>query len=112
MFGRLELGEALGVEPGDGERGRERFELGADEERLAELCTGERPHAHTPVRHELDEPKGGEAAKRLAYELHGQLAYADIDEVFKSGLHEYLTSVLEQIAELGDRIQRAYLGAV
>jgi uncharacterized alpha-E superfamily protein len=51
-------------------------------------------------------------AKRLAYELHARLSYADIEEVFQSGLHEYLTEVLADIGELGNRIQRAYLGAV
>ena len=52
------------------------------------------------------------AAKRLAYELHARLSYADIEEVFQGGLHEYLDGVLADINELGSRIQRAYLGAV
>jgi len=29
-----------------------------------------------------------QAAKRLAHELHARLTYADIEEVFQSGLHE------------------------
>jgi uncharacterized alpha-E superfamily protein len=37
--------------------------------------------------------------------------HADIEEMFQGGLHEYLTDVLEDIGELGSRIQRAYLGA-
>jgi uncharacterized alpha-E superfamily protein len=53
-----------------------------------------------------------QSAKRLANELHARLSYADIEEVFQSGLHEYLTEVLADIGELGNRIQRAYLGAV
>src|SRR5438552_2654784 len=53
-----------------------------------------------------------EPAKRLAYELHARLSYADVEEVFQGGLHEFLTAVLEEIGELGSRIQRAYLGAV
>jgi uncharacterized alpha-E superfamily protein len=56
--------------------------------------------------------QGGQSAKRLAYELHARLSYADIEEVFQSGLHEYLTEVLADIGELGSRVQRAYLGAV
>ena len=64
---------------------------------------GARPH---PRR------RSDESAKRLAYELHARLSYADIEEVFQGGLHEYLTAVLEDIDELGSRIQRAYLGAV
>ena len=53
-----------------------------------------------------------QAAKRLAHELHARLTYADIEEVFQSGLHEFLTACLADIDELGNRIQRAYLGAV
>jgi uncharacterized alpha-E superfamily protein len=66
------------------------------------------------VKEAMDRIRGqkDQAAKRLAYELHARLSYADIDEVFQSGLHEYLTDVLAQIGELGGRIQRAYLGAV
>jgi uncharacterized alpha-E superfamily protein len=52
------------------------------------------------------------AAKRLAYELQARLTYADIEEVFQNGLHEFLTSCLEDIGELGSRVQRAYLGMV
>jgi uncharacterized alpha-E superfamily protein len=66
------------------------------------------------VKDALDRIRGerDEAAKRLAYELHARLSYADIDEVFQGGLHEYLTEVLTDIGELGSRVQRAYLGAV
>jgi uncharacterized alpha-E superfamily protein len=53
-----------------------------------------------------------QSAKRLANELHARLSYADIEEVFQGGLHEYLTDVLADIGELGNRIQRAYLGAI
>ncbi len=53
-----------------------------------------------------------QAAKRLAHELHARLTYADIEEVFQSGLHEFLTACLADIDELGNRIQRAYLGTV
>jgi uncharacterized alpha-E superfamily protein len=52
------------------------------------------------------------AAKRLAYELHARLTHADIEEIFHSGLHEYLNDCLADFGELGNRIQRAYLGAV
>jgi uncharacterized alpha-E superfamily protein len=56
--------------------------------------------------------QGDQSAKRLAYELHARLSYADIEEVFQGGLHEYLATCLADIQELGSRIQRAYLGAV
>jgi uncharacterized alpha-E superfamily protein len=51
------------------------------------------------------------AAKRLASELHARHTNADIEEIFQHGLHEYLTRCLEDISELGNRIQRAYLGS-
>jgi uncharacterized alpha-E superfamily protein len=52
------------------------------------------------------------AAKRLASELHARLTNADIDEIFRDGLHEYLTDCIADMHELGGRIQRAYLGGV
>jgi uncharacterized alpha-E superfamily protein len=60
----------------------------------------------------LDRIEGQDrAAKRLASELHARLTHADIDEIFRAGLHEYLTEFLADTYELGLRIQRAYLGA-
>ena len=50
------------------------------------------------------------AAKRLGSELHARLTNADIDEIFQAGLHEDLTECLADMYELGQRIQRAYLG--
>ncbi len=66
------------------------------------------------VKEAMDRIRGqsDSAAKRLAYELHARLSYADIEEVFQGGLHEYLDGVLADINDLGSRIQRAYLGAV
>lgn len=52
------------------------------------------------------------AAKRLAMELLARLTHADMEEIFQGGLHEFLMSVLADIIELGNRIQRAYLGTV
>lgn len=51
-------------------------------------------------------------AKRLAAELQARLVHGDIEEIFRGGLHEYLTEFLEDIHELGQRIERAYLGAI
>ena len=66
------------------------------------------------IKDSLDRIQGehDQAAKRLAYELHARLTHADIDEIFQNGLHEYLTDCLADFGELGNRIQRAYLGAV
>lgn len=60
----------------------------------------------------MDRIEGSDrAAKRLASELQARLTHADIEEIFQDGLHEYLTQVLEDIHELGVRIQHAYLGS-
>src|SRR5262245_47857447 len=53
-----------------------------------------------------------QAAKRLAAELQARLVHGDIEEIFRGGLHEYLTEFLGDVDELGQRIQRAYLGAL
>ena len=58
------------------------------------------------------EGQNDQAAKRLAGELHARLTHADIEEIFQSGLHEYLEACLDDIGDLGNRIQRAYLGTV
>jgi len=50
--------------------------------------------------------------KRLAGELLSRLTHADIEEIFRGGLHEFLTTCLADFTELGIRIQRAYLGMV
>jgi len=50
------------------------------------------------------------SAKRLASELYARLTHADIGEIFQNGLHEYLTECIADMHELGNRIQRAYLG--
>jgi uncharacterized alpha-E superfamily protein len=56
--------------------------------------------------------KQDKGTKRLAGELHVRLTHADIEEIFQGGLHEYLEQCLDDIGELGNRIQRAYLGTI
>ena len=53
-----------------------------------------------------------QAAKRLAAEIAARLTYSNIDEIFETGVHEYVDACLADINELTLRIQRAYLGAV
>jgi len=50
--------------------------------------------------------------KRLSAEMQARLVHGDIEEIFAHGLHEYLTDFLDDANELGQRIQRAYLGAL
>ncbi|MFC7047648.1 alpha-E domain-containing protein [Emcibacter nanhaiensis] len=45
---------------------------------------------------------------RLAGSLYSQLGYAQIEEVFQGGLHEYLTEFLARTNALGDEIARNY----
>ena len=70
-------------------------------------CLEEIEHALERLHGQHDQP-----AKRLAGELQARLVHGDIDEIFRGGLHEYLTQFLTDIWELGYRIERAYLGAL
>ena len=70
-------------------------------------CLEQIDQALSRVQGQNDQP-----AKRLAGELQARLVHGDIDEIFRGGLHEYLTEFLEDIHELGQRIERAYLGAI
>jgi uncharacterized alpha-E superfamily protein len=47
--------------------------------------------------------------KRLAGEIHAQLHYGQVEQIFKIGLHEYLLSFLEKINALNTEINRQYL---
>jgi uncharacterized alpha-E superfamily protein len=46
---------------------------------------------------------------RLAEALHAQLRQERIEQVFRAGLHEYLTDFIDRCADLGREIGRAYL---
>ena len=70
-------------------------------------CLEQIDQALSRVQGQNDQP-----AKRLAGELQARLVHGDIDEIFRDGLHEYLTAFLEDIHDLGQRIERAYLGAI
>ena len=45
---------------------------------------------------------------RRCGQLHSKLRYGLIDDIFDFGLHEYLSEFLEQIYDLGDRINKMY----
>ena len=66
VLGGVERGEPLGGHARRGPLGREPFELGADEERLAQLVAGERADANAAVRLEGDEAERGQPAQRFA----------------------------------------------
>jgi len=57
------------------------------------------------------EGEAGLAAKRLTAELHAQLRYGDIEYCFANGLHEYLETFLEKVADIAIAIHHAYLEA-
>ncbi|MDA0239913.1 MAG: alpha-E domain-containing protein [Proteobacteria bacterium] len=46
---------------------------------------------------------------RIANALYADLAYCRTDDVFKQGLHEFLTDFVRRNNELGEQIQRDYL---
>jgi uncharacterized alpha-E superfamily protein len=63
---------------------------------------------------QLDKISGQDAqrsaeGKRLAHSLYAQLRFGRIDHIFSSGLHEYLTDVIERSDELGREIANGYL---
>ena len=70
-------------------------------------CLEQIDQALSRVNGQNDQP-----AKRLAGELQARLVHGDIDEIFRGGLHEYLTdfSRRHRRARLPD--PRAYLGAL
>jgi uncharacterized alpha-E superfamily protein len=47
-------------------------------------------------------------AHRMAGGLHAQLRYVRIDDIFRQGLHEYLTDLIDRTAVLGREIATAY----
>ena len=46
---------------------------------------------------------------RLAGALHARLRYGKIDTIFQTGLHEFLTEIIDQTAVLGRSITDFYL---
>jgi len=70
-------------------------------------CLDQIEQALSRVEGQNDQP-----AKRLAAELQARLVHGDVEEIFLGGLHEYLTEFIADVSELGQRIQRAYLGAL
>lgn len=51
----------------------------------------------------------GDEPRRLAGEIHAQLHYGQVDQIFKLGLHEYLIGFLDKINALNTEINRQYL---
>ena len=47
--------------------------------------------------------------ERQAQKLHAMLQSVDIDEILERGLHEFLTSYLASIADIGQGISRDFL---
>jgi len=57
----------------------------------------------------------GEATRepeRLVGEIHAQLHYGRVEEVFSIGLHEYVIGFLEKLSALNDEIKRHFLEPV
>ena len=59
----------------------------------------------------LEAIKNGQSAEteRLAGILHAHIHYARIDDIFKQGLHEFLTDFMDRIYELGEGISKDFL---
>ena len=52
---------------------------------------------------------GSREAERQAGALHAWLHYGKIDDIFKTGMHEYLTDFLQRVNELSTQITREFL---
>jgi uncharacterized alpha-E superfamily protein len=74
-----------------------------DMPRSLHLCMGE---AYDILR-VLATPQAAEAL-RLAGELHAELHFGLIDNIFAVGLHEYLTGFLSRTGTLGSEINRGF----
>jgi uncharacterized alpha-E superfamily protein len=57
---------------------------------------------------EAQDPRRVADAKQLAHSLHIRLTYSSIDKVFETGLHEFLSDLIDRTAELGGAIARAH----
>ncbi len=60
---------------------------------------------------EINAPRSGELIRRWG-QLHGELRYGCIDDIFQYGLHEYLSEFLERIYDLGDLINKTYFWSI
>lgn len=71
------------------------------------FCYDQLEHALGQIASEYGEPTG--EAHRLAGALHAELRYARMADIFQTGLHEFLTAIIERTALLGAEIARKYL---
>lgn len=53
--------------------------------------------------------QAGRQARRLAATILAALAYGDVDEVYRTGLHDYLDQFLANNVQLGQAVHSAYL---
>jgi uncharacterized alpha-E superfamily protein len=51
----------------------------------------------------------GKDTLRFAGKLHAELKFAHIEDILEQGLHTYLTSFLERVYQLGNRVSRDFL---
>ena len=77
--------------------------LRADMPRSLHACTLE----VSLLVNEINGPASAELRRKVGL-LHAELQFGRIEDVFKQGLHEYLTQFLERIYELGDLINQTY----
>jgi uncharacterized alpha-E superfamily protein len=98
------------------------FRQGLDAERVAELLIlrPELPRSlvscHGRVLEVLETiatEQGGRRGEchRLAAELHGRLREGKVEDLLEGSLHDFLTSMIVQAAELGSEIERFYIRA-
>jgi uncharacterized alpha-E superfamily protein len=80
--------------------------LRADVPRSLHACLDEISQIFSQI-----EGNAGQDAERFAGALHARLHYATIDEIFTTGIQQYLDSFIQDVADLGIKINQAYLEA-
>lgn len=71
------------------------------------FCYDQIETALVQIAQEYGEPTG--EAHRMAGALHANLRYGRMSDIFQTGLHEFLTDIIEQTTQLGEQITRQYL---
>jgi uncharacterized alpha-E superfamily protein len=61
-----------------------------------------------PILHTIANSQSGETERR-AGEIHAQLQFGRMEDIFNHGLHTWLTAFLERTADLGNRISADFL---
>ncbi len=80
----------------------------SDERWVGALWAGSDEYGTTPLIAQSSAPIADREAERAVGRLHSALAYARVEEIFTTGLHDYLLDIQRQCYQIGERIQAQY----